>query len=102
MDKDLKARWVAALRSGEYTQGRARLRSAVNTYCCLGVLCEVMGEPAVSDVDGYLYDGQSLWLSDGLVDESGISNAGHSECMRLNDAEKASFADIASYIEREL
>lgn len=33
-------RWVAALRSGSYTQGKRVLRMG-NCYCCLGVACEV-------------------------------------------------------------
>lgn len=39
MDKELKAKWVAALRSGEYKQGKGRLYDArSNAYCCYGVL----------------------------------------------------------------
>ena len=33
-------KWVAALRSGEFKQGRGWLRSD-DRYCCLGVGCEV-------------------------------------------------------------
>lgn len=32
---------VDALRSGEFTQGQNMLRTADDTYCCLGVACEV-------------------------------------------------------------
>ena len=34
--------WIAALRSGEYKQGRMMLQSLDNTYCCLGVACKVL------------------------------------------------------------
>lgn len=34
--------WVAALRSGEYKQGTGAM-CAYDNYCCLGVLCEVVG-----------------------------------------------------------
>lgn len=37
MDKELKDKWVAALRSGEYKQGRRKLFYGIG-YCCLGVL----------------------------------------------------------------
>lgn len=38
----IKARWVAALRSGKYIQGRGALHStAPDRFCCLGVLCEL-------------------------------------------------------------
>lgn len=44
MDPEIKSRWLAALRSGDYLQGMSRLKTIVdeNTrYCCLGVLCEL-------------------------------------------------------------
>lgn len=43
MDKRLKAKWVKALRGGDYEQGRRVLKSDEEApiYCCLGVLCEV-------------------------------------------------------------
>jgi len=44
MDADLKAKWVKALRSGEYDQARDVLHDRENGgFCCLGVLCKVMG-----------------------------------------------------------
>lgn len=41
LKKRVKAQWVAALRSGEYQQGTGALRHGDDTYCCLGVLCEL-------------------------------------------------------------
>lgn len=40
MNAEVKATWVADLRSGKYKQGRDYLRTAEGTYCCLGVLCD--------------------------------------------------------------
>ncbi len=40
MNPDIKAQWVAALRSGKYQQGDSALK-ADNKFCCLGVLCEL-------------------------------------------------------------
>ena len=40
MKPEIKAKWVAALRSGEYQQGVGRLREE-NQFCCLGVLCDL-------------------------------------------------------------
>lgn len=42
MNPELKEKWVAALRSGIYEQGRGYL-SRENKFCCLGVLCDVAG-----------------------------------------------------------
>lgn len=38
---DFKAAWIKALRSGDYKQGRMKLRNLDDEYCCLGVLCDV-------------------------------------------------------------
>ena len=48
MDKYWKKKWVEALRSGEYKQGKGHLRNEVmdaeDTFCCLGVLCDIIPE----------------------------------------------------------
>jgi hypothetical protein len=42
MDPARKAEWVAALRSGQYKQGKEALRWADdNRMCCLGVVCDL-------------------------------------------------------------
>ena len=44
MKPDIKQKWVDALRSGEFKQGRNALRQIVDGQpldCCLGVLCEL-------------------------------------------------------------
>lgn len=33
--------WLEALRSGKYIQGVSKLRNRDNTFCCLGVLCDI-------------------------------------------------------------
>lgn len=58
MKRELKEKWMAALRSGEYQQGRNALRVPIYAcddegnatddvggyeYCCLGVLHEIAG-----------------------------------------------------------
>jgi len=50
MDKEVKQKWVDALRSGKYKQGQGYLRTP-DGYCCLGVLCEVLNaEYTYSDI----------------------------------------------------
>jgi hypothetical protein len=44
---DLKTRWLAALRSGEYKQTKEYLRTP-DGFCCLGVLCDLY-DPTVWD-----------------------------------------------------
>jgi hypothetical protein len=40
MNAEIRTQWTAALRSGEYQQGRGQLRRGAEC-CCLGVLCEL-------------------------------------------------------------
>ena len=101
MDPALKAKWVEALRSGEYEQGRgALLRDG--RYCCLGVLCVVSGrkidgENSISGVSaGETYDllGAITGLND-RFDELTNRNDGIGYSMK-------SFADLADYIEANI
>lgn len=52
-------KWVAALRSGKYTQGTDYLKtSAVDgsaCHCCLGVLCEVLEYPQINGINQTLF-----------------------------------------------
>lgn len=41
MKKEIADLWVAALRSGKYKQGQKALRPTNDTFCCLGVLCDI-------------------------------------------------------------
>lgn len=49
MDPEIKRRWVAALRSGQYKQGRDRLKD-FNRYCCLGVLVDLADKDKSTDI----------------------------------------------------
>jgi hypothetical protein len=40
MKEHIKTKWLEALRSGEYQQGKYRLKRN-NKYCCLGVLTDL-------------------------------------------------------------
>lgn len=42
MDAKIKAKWIKALRSGEYKQATGALR-VNDSYCCLGVLADLQG-----------------------------------------------------------
>jgi hypothetical protein len=43
MKADIKTKWVAALRSGQYEQTMSMLRNN-SGYCCLGVLCDLYSQ----------------------------------------------------------
>lgn len=96
MNAELKAKWVAALRSGDYKQTTGVLRLG-DAFCCLGVLCEVAGVPAVEG--GYRFsDGfvNFCILSGSMAKEVGQQSA--SVLVDLNDNGKP-FTDIADWIE---
>lgn len=42
MNAEWKAKWLEALRSGSYQQGKGTLRYK-GEFCCLGVLCDISG-----------------------------------------------------------
>ena len=39
----IQKQWVKALESGKFEQGKSAL-CYENKYCCLGVLCEIIGK----------------------------------------------------------
>lgn len=102
--EDIK-KWVAALRSGEYKQGKGALQSK-DGYCCLGVGCDIFipKDKQVLDPMGLLmgsYPNSQLlapsWLPAINLD---YSNKNKTMLSTLNDNGK-SFDEIADLIEKE-
>ena len=91
MDKELKAKWVKALRSGEYAQGTGQLRDG-DSYCCLGVLCEIAKVR-------FLSSGEYLPAS--LANAAGVDLMVQEELAFMNDNGRT-FRGIAQWIERKL
>ena len=66
MNKNAKS-WVVALRNGKFTQAMGRLNIR-NTYCCLGVACELYiasGAEALTKIkfdEETSYDGETVCL----------------------------------------
>lgn len=99
LDPEFKAKWLAALRSGEYKQGRFELYKAMtDRYCCLGVaglLC------------GYTKEGMDGWnclqsfVNAPELIRVGAQNGVAASLIEMND-QGHSFAEIADYIEANL
>jgi hypothetical protein len=109
MNPEIKQKWTTALRSGDYKQGRACLRSIDNEYCCLGVLCDVIGlEWHMSDNDSILYSisfgghNYSAFLPEALKNLLNLTTEDHEYLVSLNDTKRWSFRHIANYIEENL
>lgn len=117
LNPDVKAKWLAALRSGEYSQGRRQLRTPTGGYCCIGVLCDIsgMGEwrEAMDREAGYDYVGVGhqgtyrAWshapaiVRDWAVETHDMGDEWET-LIKLNDYNKLSFEEIATYIEAHL
>lgn len=74
MNADVKEKWVKALRSGEYHQGFTQLR-VENSYCCLGVLCDLYGKEhhvAWDRVTGFLFE--KYYLPEKVKKWAGLQN----------------------------
>ncbi len=101
MRSDIKKKWIAALRSGEYEQGMDELRPTENSYCCLGVLACVMGEEWVRDGDSdsfYLENHEAFCeLPDRL--EVAASLATDQDVLSTMNDTGSTFEEIADYIE---
>jgi hypothetical protein len=112
VDKELKAKWLSALRSGEYKQGRQRLRTHDGAMCCLGVLCEISGIGkwgGGTDAPIFIYKADEgfdadtdLDLSYRLRNRFGMEVGIHNKLVSMNDTERATFEQIADYIEKEM
>lgn len=110
MNAEIKAKWLEALRSGNYKQGRIFLKkcAGVTKHCCLGVLAEVMGEPFELSADSfetnktYLLYRSSAILVPGVREKCGLNSEAQSKLTDLNDIERASFTEIADWIEVNL
>jgi hypothetical protein len=120
MDSILKREWLKALRSGEYKQGHATLRHIDDTYCCLGVLCDVsiklagLGEwkkvhtayetvwQFVSQVDTSDCDGSETMPNHSLAMVFELDEEDWAEKLASMNDEGKSFDEIAQVIEEKI
>jgi hypothetical protein len=63
--KEVKDKWLTALRGGEYEQGPGTLRRG-DEFCCLGVLCDLAAKEGVVTTRV----GTSDWFSYGANDDA--------------------------------
>lgn len=112
MDQAVKTEWVKALRSGEYKQGKGRLMlkdaEGNTTFCCLGVLCNILGmkaNPAGMYRDKTQYSfGHTYNASYPTTEVMSLVGLTHDQARLLaimND-DGNSFKAIADYIEKHL
>lgn len=103
-------KWVQALRSGKFKQGKNSLQDKNGGYCCLGVACKVIiperklakyttckNEKCLVGVSP-LSQPSPKWLK--LInDDVRLKTDGETNLMKLNDSLDYSFDDIADVLE---
>ncbi len=130
LKKNIKDRWLKALRSGQYDQCKEQLCQIDNegnsSFCCLGVLTNITGGFYFANVEGAdisapnIEDGypkgellqevfkkceerDSMRIEEDDWDEVTVPYKGkHVGLAYLNDTENLSFKQIANLIERHL
>lgn len=113
MNPEIKQRWIAALKSGDYNQAFYKLRAGDN-FCCLGVLCDLhskeTGNEWIQDSDSY-YMGQRVSLPEKVMAWAGLDLYKSRKVLlpktkivlsAMNDSYGKTFDEIATLIEEEL
>jgi hypothetical protein len=114
MDKKIKARWVKALRSGKFKQGKKSLYQqtpkGVDKFCCLGVLMHlieptpwkpVAGINEHGNIEFYGYGGCTGYPHQRTMFMAGLTTEQANELADMNDG-SSSFKAIAKHIEKTL
>ena len=112
MKKEIKARWVAALRSGEYEQSKNFLKGEYG-FCCLGVLCDILQDDLGGEWDEDSFMGVSEFLPGEIMEYCGLTDSDPELVSKgqekgisfFNDAEDdfhLTFAELADAIEVQL
>lgn len=109
LPKEFAQKWIEALRSGEYVQGREKLYSSKHgSYCCLGVCCKLVGFEDFGEAH-YIQEGDFYYnlkrIPNGIPTEL-IGTVGNNDLIRnlvaLNDDDKYTFPEIADWIEANI
>jgi hypothetical protein len=123
VNPEIKAQWVAALRSGEYDQGSGVLLRVIEGekfHCCLGVLCDLAVKAGLEmrvhtySGDSHIveFDGYEDFLPIKVVDWAGLESQNpktrqevdgmtlNASLTYLND-NTMTFEEIANVIERD-
>ena len=108
MKKEIKTRWLAALRSGQYKQTRNTLTDG-KRFCCLGVLCNLhaieTGRTWQETSDAITYGFQHLTLPPSVMEWAELDSkspvVGNRKLSEAND-QGMSFKKIAELIDAHL
>lgn len=122
MNKEIKEKWITALRSGEYKQGTGYLcRAQEKEYCCLGVLCNLAMKEGICKISNYekivscetnmvRYDGNNSFVPSSVQEWAELDNQNpmiydgieNTTLATHNDNKGRNFNEIADLIEKYL
>ena len=104
----LQTQWLEALESGKYQQGKNKLHSADDKFCCLGVACKLFSDnpPVLTNtVIGYVYkyEDEVNYLPLSLVEKLKLysnngANRADGRCLSIYNDEGVSFLEIAQMV----
>ena len=99
-------KWIKALNSGNYEQGKEHLyKASSDRYCCLGVACKLYAKEKKINFkkliknNSYLPEKVKNWLGVNDNDPIMYLDNGIQSLARLNDVEHYNFKYIADCIE---
>lgn len=124
MNPEVKEKWVSALRSGNYAQGKGQLRrrnsfAHTTEFCCLGVVCEIAKAEGITELADFRGGGIFPYAGSNYPDArygvplnvmawmelpgspGGPVMDDYAMLANMNDHGKT-FAEIADYIEENL
>lgn len=109
MNKELKDKWIAALRSGEYEQGRGSLyHPPSDKYCCLGVLARIVDPTSINHYGGGVFTAadeasiSNVYLPTSVYMAAGLQGDMQIKLTVMNDSGRKSFTEIADWIEENI
>lgn len=106
LSPELKAKWLQALRGGEYAQTREKLRDD-DGFCCLGVLCDLVdpkgwGADEWGDTTFTYNDDEASGSLPSSMNLKFIAGKDENKLIAMNDDEGKSFSEIADWVEANL
>ena len=104
LTKAMKKKWLEALRSGEYEQGKELLKESFHgstTYCCLGVLREVAPLKETAHLLNALNNTDRMGADGCSEIYYRLSSDVQEELAGMNDSGET-FLFIANYIEKNV
>lgn len=98
MNKNIKFKFLRALRSGNFSNNRGTTLVNKNGYSALGVLCAITGQMATRD-NSWRYPS----MSSGQVNEfAGLTPYQQKKILEISRRDSSNFDQVARYISRNI